>query len=422
MDSHCNYHTLFDSVATALKNGIDNGRNGKGTIFTFASGNEFDKFEDVNFMGYTNSRFTISVGAVSKSGLHTDYSTAGTALFVSAPVGGKLDTGKLLSAGLDDSCTDSGTGTSNATPVVSGVIALMLEVNSSLTWRDVQGIIAQTSTYVNDDEDDTDTENDAGFKHSDWYGFGIINAKGAVDAAKNWALWTEELEVTKTKNEDDAVLLDEDGNEFESVIQIDGDDADPGFIIESTVIRLELSHYNRGDLKITLTSPSGTVSILHPGKRPEDTREDSQWELMTVKNWGENPHGDWTLTIRDLVDREDDNDNKPLDNIFKQWELVIFGRAAISEVPSSSPTKSASPSMSSSPSSLPSILPSTLPSNFPSTSPSSNPSTSSSPTETPNLRGKKNDKNNSGEEKAKTNKAMKGRKNGKDQADSTISA
>ncbi len=413
MDSHCEYHTLTESIANALQKGIDDGRGGKGTIFVFASGNEFDKFEDVNFNGYTNSRFTISVGAVTKNGLHTDYSTAGAALFVSAPVGGRLDTGKLLTAGIGDTCKDSGTGTSNAAPVVSAVIALMLEANSELTWRDVQGIIAETSTYVDDPEDDTDTENAAGFQHSDWYGFGIVNAKGAVDAAKDWDLWTEELEVIG-KQEENAVLSDNEGNLFESTIEID---ADPGFLIESTVIRLELSHYNRGDLEITLTSPSGTVSVLHPGKLPEDTDGVDQWKLMTLKNWGETPPGVWTLTIRDLVDRTDNNEAKPNDNVFEQWELVVYGRAAISSPPSGSPSVSMSPSVSLSPSSIPSTLPSTLPSMLPSTSPSFNPSTSSRPTETPNIRGKKNDKTSRGE--AKTNKAMKGRrKNGKGQADS----
>ena len=139
---------------------------------------------------------------------------------MSAPVGGRLDTGKLLTAGIGDTCKDSGTGTSNAAPVVSAVIALMLEANSELTWRDVQGIIAETSTYVDDPEDDTDTENAAGFQHSDWYGFGIVNAMGAVEAAMNWKPFAEELQAIGISNEENKELSDNDGNQFTSTIYL----------------------------------------------------------------------------------------------------------------------------------------------------------------------------------------------------------
>ena len=64
---------------------------------------------------------------------------------------------------------DSGPGTSFACPIVSGVIALMLEARSELTWRDVQGIIATTSTTVTDSYDTSAKTNSAGFWHSDWY-------------------------------------------------------------------------------------------------------------------------------------------------------------------------------------------------------------------------------------------------------------
>lgn len=45
-------------------------------------------------------------------------------------------------------CTISHKGTSAAAPLASAMIALMLEVNPCLSWRDVQYIIMLTATKV----------------------------------------------------------------------------------------------------------------------------------------------------------------------------------------------------------------------------------------------------------------------------------
>jgi len=325
----CDYDKLPKSAVTALEDGIRNGRDGKGTIFTFAAGNEFFMGDDVNFSAWTNSRYTITVGAVGKDLLHGEYSTGGAALVVSAPGGAPEDYGHLMTAGIGtNTCADSGQGTSFACPVVTGVIALMLEANPDLSWRDVQGILATTSRNVDNDElDDTQTVNGAGLWHSNWYGFGIIDAKAAVEAAEGWISFSEEIQAIGLSREENAVLSDDVGNEFVSKIRLNPDDDNypDDFIVESTVVLLDLAHYNRGDLEIQLVSPSGTKSVLHPGKRPESSqlKGDERWKLMTVKNWGENPTGNWKLKVRDLVDRKP----TPDDNIFRQWRIVVYGRS-----------------------------------------------------------------------------------------------
>jgi subtilisin-like proprotein convertase family protein len=74
------------------------------------------------------------------------------------------------------------------------------------------------------------------------------------------------------------------------------------FTIESVYVYLKLEHSSRGHLKIKLTSPSGTESIISPGRRPENTQQSSSawWKLMTWKFWGETPDGEWTMSIVDL--------------------------------------------------------------------------------------------------------------------------
>lgn len=398
----CSYNKVSSSLMSAIEKGITEGRNGKGIIYTFASGNSYFEGEDVNFSDWTNSRFTITVGAVGKDGLHTDYSTGGAAVTVVAPSKDYSDIGSLMTAGIGrDTCSDSGVGTSFACPVVSGVIALMLEANPELSWRDVQGILAETSQNVfNDDQDVSDVTNGAGFWHSNWYGWGIIDAKAAVDAALNWDLFSEELQIIGISPMEMAVLSDEPMNRFQSYIDLDPtDDAYPSdFVAESTVVLIDLSHYNRGDLLIQLESPLGTLSTLHPGKIPEDTQttQGQQWKLMTLKNWKESPTGRWTLTIRDLVDRNGIGDDS---NVFRDWTIVVYGRSSSGQsapvmapvspatnLPTKAPTMLATGNPTKGPTMNPTLNPTKAPSNIstmvPTISPTKNLS-SNNPTPNP---------------------------------------
>ena len=62
---------------------------------------------------------------------------------------------------------------------------------------------------------------------------------------------------------------------------------------------LENSHPRRGDIKIQLTSPQGTVSTLLPYRNYDFVNEEgySDWPFMSVQHWGEDPTGTWTLKV-----------------------------------------------------------------------------------------------------------------------------
>jgi len=339
----CDYDKLPKSAIDALAEGVTQGREGKGIVYVFSSGNSFYTGEDVNYSKWPNSRYTITVGAVGKDGFHADYSTPGAALHVVGPAGDSNDAGHIMTTGLGNTCRNSGQGTSFSSPVVSGVIALMLEVRPELTWRDVQGILVETSTVKTDPKDNTKKLNAAGNTHSNWYGFGLIDAKKAVDLAKTWELWTPEYQAIG-ESEEENVAIPNDGTEYVSQLTMSSDYQ--GFAAESTVVMINLQHYNRGDLELTLVSPGGTESILHPGRRLENTQleGDERWKLMTVRNWGEDPTGTWSLKIKDL---ETDNTVTTGANELRQWKLVVYGRTldglppvltVLSESPSQTPT------------------------------------------------------------------------------------
>lgn len=47
---------------------------------------------------------------------------------------------KVVTTDLHGKCTDQHTGTSASSPMAAGIVALALEANPDLTWRDVQHI------------------------------------------------------------------------------------------------------------------------------------------------------------------------------------------------------------------------------------------------------------------------------------------
>jgi kexin len=344
---HCQFNTLSTIQREALTRGITEGRNGKGIIFVWAAGNAYSYGEDTNFEGFLNTRFTISVGAVGKDGKHSSYSTPGAAMVVVAPGGDSENLTNFLTANAEGGCHDAGVGTSFSTPIVAGVLALVLEANPNLSWRDVQGILASTSRRVTDDpDDDTLVTNSAGITHSNFYGFGIVDAEAAVEAAKTWALYGPEQMLLGRSGIVNLEIADDATKTLTSTIRIVTPGISSGhaaststlsskdfesdtfdnttsrsqggsstrqdqteevfFITESVVVYVDLTHFSRGDLAVVLTSPHGTKSVLSPGKRPETSQltsdnEDEFWKLMTVRSWGEMAQGDWTLGITDLL-------------------------------------------------------------------------------------------------------------------------
>ena len=55
----------------------------------------------------------------------------------------------------------------------------------------------------------------------------------------------------------------------------------------------------RGDIQVKLTSPHGTTSILLPYRNADRLSASfTNWPFMSVHYWGEDPSGQWVLTVR----------------------------------------------------------------------------------------------------------------------------
>lgn len=71
--------------------------------------------------------------------------------------------------------------------------------------------------------------------------------------------------------------------------------------LEHVQVRVNLNYTIRGDLEINLTSPQGTTSRLTQ-YRPKDNSPNAtyltDWTILTLHHWGENPSGKWELSLK----------------------------------------------------------------------------------------------------------------------------
>jgi len=299
----------------ALAAGVANGREGLGNIYVWAGGNGMDQ-DNSNYDGYTNSRYTIAVAATTNFGKRAYYSEKGANLLINAPSGGGT-----LSITTTDSDSASGytnwfNGTSAATPLVSGVIALMLQANPNLTWRDVQHILIETAEQ-NDPTDSDWTFNGAGYAVNHKYGFGRIDAFSAVSAAENWMSAGPETSVLESSLPDISIP-DNDAQGVRDTISI----AEDMFVEFVEIYFTAADHPYWGDLEIILTSPSGTQSILSEAHRVSaDGTTYDNWRFGSVRHFRESSQGNWTLHVKDL---------QPGDSgTFQSWTIAIYGNKGI---------------------------------------------------------------------------------------------
>lgn len=290
------------------------GRGGLGSIFVFAAGNDASFGANVNYNGWANMRETIAVAAIGNSGKWVSYSEPGAPVLVCAPSGGQsrgiFTTDRTGSLGYDPTnYTSTFSGTSAATPMVSGVIALMLEANPQLSWRDVQHILVKTAIQVDPDDDDWQV-NGAGLHINHKYGFGRVDASSAVQTAQSWQKVRSETSTAATRSSS-SLIPDNDARGVVSSVNINRN-----IRVEHVYLSARFNHTDWGNLAIILTSPSGTKSVLAYPHTDKIKAYDS-WVYTTVRNWDEESEGLWTLEVIDAVPTGIGQ--------MEQWTITIYG-------------------------------------------------------------------------------------------------
>ncbi|TRY60694.1 hypothetical protein DNTS_017087, partial [Danionella cerebrum] len=220
-------------------------------------------------------------------------------------------------------CTDEHSGTSASAPMAAGIIALALEANPGLTWRDVQHIIVKTSRRGHLSASDWQS-NGAGFDVSHLYGFGLMDAEAMVKEAEPWKQVPPQHTCAETMVRNIRLISPE--QVLRSVLTTSGcysQRLQRVVYLEHVVVRITITHPHRGDLSIMLTSPAGTRSQLL-SNRPNDHSSEGflKWEFMTTHCWGEKAAGDWVLDIQDTPSSQRNN---RLQGKLLEWSLVLYG-------------------------------------------------------------------------------------------------
>ncbi|HFU74680.1 MAG TPA: hypothetical protein ENK66_00385 [Arcobacter sp.] len=154
-----------------------NGRNGKGIVFVFASGNRGKENNNDESM----IKSVVGVGASDEENLRAIYSNFGNGLDVVAPGGYNLgitttndsDNSSHTSDFIKAEDYDKFQGTSASAPIVSGAIALLLEEHPNLSREEIQQIIQKSSDKIGNVEYING--------RNDYYGYGKINIDKMLD-------------------------------------------------------------------------------------------------------------------------------------------------------------------------------------------------------------------------------------------------
>ena len=350
----CIFSGVPSEYIDQLKYGVTNLRGGKGAIYVKAAGNEYiatttDCFPDEEnprlYYGNANLEldhsypYQIVVSALNANGISASYSTPGSSIWVSAPGGefgntnpaiitpdrtgcanGYSKTGATRNSfedgdPLNQNCnyTSAFNGSSSATPMVTGVVGLMLGANPNLSWRDVKHILASTSRKTDPNRaasphpngldlightyQDGWQTNAAGFNFHNWYGLGAVDAGAAVSMASSYVSSFGVQQNTNFTNSSGAISLaipDDSAAGATSSININ-----QSITIEAIQIQVSATHTYIGDLGIELTSPSGTKSIIMNINSGIVGTAIQNEILLSNAFYGENSFGNWTIKVID---------------------------------------------------------------------------------------------------------------------------
>ena len=357
------------SDGSILEVGTSQLREGRGAIYAKSAGNAFNspclfKHPANDYLGcasagdpLSNLPYPIVIGALAATGHRASYSTIGSNLWIAAPAGERGSSnprtittdqfgsrrgyGSFIRSGLNagDEANINGdytsifNGTSSAAPHITGAVALMLEANPDLTWRDVKHILALSarkpteapntekrigigSTVVTIQQDWV--TNAANYDFHNWFGFGVVDVDHALSMIESGYVADSLGEFANTGwipfETGHTDIPDNEGAGITDNLSVD---VGAAVDIEAVQIRISAEHPTPWDLGIELTSPSGTTSILsHVFNGSLSRANRLNWRLLSNAFYGEDPNGTWQLKVYDAMAGDV--------GYLESWEIRVF--------------------------------------------------------------------------------------------------
>ncbi|KAF7549683.1 hypothetical protein G7Z17_g6234 [Cylindrodendrum hubeiense] len=301
-------------IKRAMVQATQKGRGGLGSVYVFASGNGASNGDNCNFDGYTNSIYSITVGAVDRTGAHPYYSELCSAQLVVTYSSGS---GDAINA-----CYSGHGGTSAAAPLAAGIFALVLQVRPDLSWRDMQYLAMDTAVPIDDGVAEWQTTT-IGKKFSHTFGYGKIDSYAMVEMAKTWEkvkpqAWYFSPWIHVKKN------IPEGKDGLAVTVEVTADMLKAANVarLEHVTVTMNVEHTRRGDLSVDLISPSKVVSNIAVARRLDTAGTGyKDWTFMSVAHWGESGVGKWTIIVRDT--EKNGNKGKLVDFHLKLWGEAI---------------------------------------------------------------------------------------------------
>jgi subtilisin family serine protease len=343
------YFPLSLRQRAVLTRSATQGRGGKGCVIVFAAGNANRPVNGtVNEQGWTNNVLrgptnwlngfavhpdVMTVAATTSLGKKAAYSNWGANISIAAPSNnappgiwlpqtgytftapavrsslpgkGVFTSDRLGTAGYDPSnFTSSFGGTSSACPVVAGVAALVLSANPDLSAQEVKQILQSTADKLVDPEPDPQlalrkgTYDASG--HSQWFGYGKVNAARAVQAARQ-RLSAAPAVSRRLQQQNTTPLNIPDNNPQGIASAVQFNDASR---IRDIQVTVNVEHSFLGDLEISLVAPNGQVVLLQSRTLGRATRLQTTYSLQTsppLRQFLNQPaSGRWQLRLADLA-------------------------------------------------------------------------------------------------------------------------